>query len=128
MEHPKIEISSFGYKYEQPPDADWIVDVRLLQNPFWIPELRPFDGLNQQVREYVLSDPNADEFCTRVTDLLLWLVEKRNGTDRALRVAFGCTGGRHRSVVVSEEVARRLREAGHSPEVRHRDVGIPDPR
>jgi len=110
-------------------EADWVVDVRLLRNPFWDPELRPRTGLDPAVRDYVLADPHADELSERLSELLSWASTHYAAKGRRhLAVAVGCTGGRHRSVVVAEELARRLRAENLEVTVRHRDVGKPDPR
>ncbi len=125
----RITVSSFGYKYGAQPEADWVVDVRFLRNPFWDPELRPLTGLDAPVREHVLADPRAAELQRRLAELLLWVSDQCEGHGRRhLHVAVGCTGGRHRSVVCAEELGRRLRSAGRDVVVRHRDVGRPDPR
>ena len=125
----RIVVSSFGYKFGAQVEADWVVDVRLLRNPFWDPELRPRTGLDPAVRDYVLADPHTDELSDRLSELLSWASTHYAAKGRRhLAVAVGCTGGRHRSVVVAEELARRLRAENLEVTVRHRDVGKPDPR
>ena len=125
----RVAVSSFGYKFGPQVEADWVVDVRLLRNPFWDPELRPRTGLDAGVRDYVLADPHTDELCDRLSELLSWASTHYAAKGRRhLAVAVGCTGGRHRSVVVAEELARRLRAEDLEVTVRHRDVGKPDPR
>ena len=125
----RIVVSSFGYKFGVQAEADWVVDVRFLRNPFWVPELRPLTGLEEAVQLYVLGDPRTGELCDRLGDLLSWAsAHYAAGGRRHLHVAVGCTGGRHRSVVVAEELARRLRSESREVTARHRDVGRPDPR
>jgi UPF0042 nucleotide-binding protein len=125
----RVAVSSFGYKFGPQVEADWVVDVRFLRNPFWDPELRPRTGLDVEVRDYVLADPHTDELCDRLSELLSWASTHYAAKGRRhLAVAVGCTGGRHRSVVVAEELARRLRAENLEVTVRHRDVGKPDPR
>jgi RNase adapter protein RapZ len=121
----RMTLLSFGYKYGLPMDADLVVDMRFLPNPYWIPELREFNGKDTAVRDYVLSQEGAEEFLDRYHDLLK-LVNggyRREGK-RYLTVAVGCTGGKHRSVAISEELARRMRgEDGVAVSVVHRDLG-----
>ena len=125
----RVAVSSFGYKFGPQVEADWVVDVRFLRNPFWDRELRPRTGLDAGVRDYVLADPHTDELCDRLSELLSWAATHYAAKGRRhLAVAVGCTGGRHRSVVVAEELARRLRAENLEVTVRHRDVGKPDPR
>lgn len=124
-----VSLSSFGYKFGLPPDAEWIVDARMVRNPFWVAELRPRTGLDAAVREYVLEDPVAQELIDRVQALLLWSSRRYGERGRgALNLAVGCTGGRHRSVALVEAVALRLRDGGLDVTVKHRDVDQPDPR
>ena len=124
-----ITISSFGYKYGAQVEADWVVDVRFLPNPFWVAELRPLTGLDAAVVEYVMGSGDGPELVERLADLLGWVTAKAEARGRrTLHMAFGCTGGRHRSVTVAEALARRLADAGAEISVRHRDVGRPDPR
>ena len=125
----RLTISSFGYKFGIEEEADWVVDVRFLRNPFWDPDLRPGTGMDEAVRDHVLADPRSGELCGRLSELLIWTsVQYAGHSRRFLHVAVGCTGGRHRSVVIAEELARRLRGDGVEVGVRHRDVAKPDPR
>lgn len=119
----EMSLVSFGYKYGLPLDADMVFDLRFLPNPFWVDELRERDGTDPMVREYVLGRPESEEFLQRLLSLILYLKDRfvREGR-RYVTLAMGCTGGRHRSVVLVEELARRLREAGIKAEVRHRDM------
>jgi len=125
----KVIVSSFGYKFGVQAEADWVVDVRFLRNPFWEPDLRSLTGLERPVQDYVQADPRTGELCSRLAELLAWAsVHYAANGRRHLHVAVGCTGGRHRSVVVASELARRLRSESVEVAVRHRDVGKPDPR
>ncbi|GAA4526554.1 RNase adapter RapZ [Amycolatopsis samaneae] len=121
----RVTVLSFGYKYGLPMDADLVMDVRFLPNPFWIPELREHTGLENEVRNYVLSQEGAEEFLDRYHQLLRLIGAgyKREGK-RYLTLAVGCTGGKHRSVAISEELAQRLsNEDGMAVKVVHRDLG-----
>jgi UPF0042 nucleotide-binding protein len=116
-------LISFGYKHGLPLDADVVLDCRFLPNPHWIPELRPLTGLNDEVKAYVLDRPEAQEFVTRVDELLQFLLPKVLQEGKSyVAIAVGCTGGQHRSVAVVEELARRLRAEGHALSVFHRDI------
>jgi UPF0042 nucleotide-binding protein len=117
-------VMSFGYKYGLPVDADLVVDCRLLPNPHWVPDLRPQNGLDPEVRDYVLGQEGAAEFVDTTADLLRQYQRGylREGKHFAT-VAIGCTGGKHRSVAVAEELAARLRGDGVDVRVVHRDLG-----
>ena len=121
----RVTVLSFGYKYGLPMDADLVVDVRFLPNPYWIPELREFTGRDETVRDYVLSQDGAEEFISRYLELLRLVgAGYRREGKRYLTVAVGCTGGKHRSVAISEEMARRLTGSeGVTVNVAHRDLG-----
>nr|WP_112262910.1 RNase adapter RapZ [Lentzea terrae] len=121
----RVTVLSFGYKYGLPMDADLVMDVRFLPNPFWIPELREQTGLDGEVRNYVLSQEGADEFLDRYHELLRLIgAGYRREGKRYLTLAIGCTGGKHRSVALSEELAARLAsEDGTAVKVVHRDLG-----
>ena len=124
-----VTVMSFGFKFGLPADAGWVVDARMVRNPFWVPELRSFTGLDVPVREYVLADDVARELIDRTHSLMSW--SSRRYADRGrdtLSLAVGCTGGRHRSVVIVESLAERLRADGLNVAVTHRDVDVPDPR
>ncbi len=120
----RISVLSFGFKYGLPLDADHVVDVRFLANPYWITELRHLTGRDAPVRDYVLGLPGAVTFVDRYVDALEPVLagylheEKRYAT-----IAVGCTGGKHRSVAISEAIAARLRERGHLVAVAARDLG-----
>jgi UPF0042 nucleotide-binding protein len=117
-------VMSFGYKYGLPVDADIVIDCRLLPNPHWVPELRPHTGLDADVRDYVLRQEGAAEFIDDYAALFRRYEEgyRREGKHFAT-IAVGCTGGKHRSVVVAEELAGRLRGDGVDVRVIHRDLG-----
>ena len=117
-------VLSFGFKYGLPLDADLVVDARFLPNPHWLPELRPRTGQDPDVRDYVLGQDDARPFLDRYTEVLRTLVPgyRREGK-RYLTLAVGCTGGKHRSVAIAEEFARRLRVDGVDATVQHRDLG-----
>jgi RNase adapter protein RapZ len=120
----RATVLSFGFKYGLPLDADLVADVRFLPNPHWIPELRPHSGLARDVRDYVLSQAGAGEFLDVYTTLLRLVGAgyQREGK-RYLTLAIGCTGGKHRSVVMAEELAKRLVGDGVQTTVAHRDMG-----
>ena len=119
-----LSIMSFGYKHGMPDEADWVLDVRFLPNPYYVPTLKALTGKNKKVRDYVLANPEARKFASRVTGLILDLIPYyiKEGKYH-LTVAFGCTGGRHRSVVIADTVAERLEEIGRIATVKHRDAG-----
>ncbi|MER7014192.1 RNase adapter RapZ [Saccharopolyspora sp. NPDC000359] len=121
----RVTVLSFGYKYGLPMDADLVMDCRFLPNPFWIPELREFNGLDDEVRNYVLGQEGAEEFLQSYQQLLRLVGAgyHREGK-RYLTLALGCTGGKHRSVALTEELARRLAEDdGMMVKTVHRDLG-----
>ena len=115
---------SFGFKYGLPLDADLVADVRFLPNPHWIPELRPHTGQDEDVRAYVLSQEGAGRFLDVYAELLRLVGAgyQREGK-RYLTLAIGCTGGKHRSVAMAEEIAKRLAGDGVQTMVAHRDIG-----
>jgi UPF0042 nucleotide-binding protein len=118
-----ISAVSFGYKQGVPDDADLVFDVRFLPNPHFIPELRPLNGTHSKVAKYVLSFPQTREFIKRIADLLVYLLPHyiREGKSY-LTVAFGCTGGQHRSVLIAQEMQKALADAGYQVKVQHRDA------
>ncbi|HHW15454.1 MAG TPA: RNase adapter RapZ [Firmicutes bacterium] len=118
-----IRVLSFGYRFGLPLDADLVFDVRFLPNPHWVEELRPHTGLEPEVRDYVLGSPLSREYLERLQSLLSFMLPgfvKEGKTQ--LVVAFGCTGGRHRSVAMAEAAAAFLRDQGYRVQVEHRDV------
>jgi len=120
----RLNILSFGYKYGIPVDSDLLLDCRFIPNPHWIPELRPLNGRDEPVRKAVLSAPGVDKF---IDDYVALLISMSNGFltegKKFVTVAIGCTGGKHRSVAISEEIAARLNRPGVTAHAMHRDVG-----
>ena len=120
----RASVMSFGFKYGIPIDADMVADLRFLPNPFWVDDLRPLSGLDQPVSEYVLGQPRAEEFLEQYEKLVALLTGGYLNEDKHfLTIAIGCTGGRHRSVAMSEAFAERLRARGVRTLVVHRDLG-----
>ena len=118
-----LSIRSFGYKNGLPVDADLVLDCRFLPNPHWVEELRPHTGLDPDVARYVLGQDLAGRFLSRVLDLLDELLPAYESEGRSyLSLAIGCTGGRHRSVAIAEELGRELQQRGWRPRVSHRDL------
>ncbi len=121
--HTTVSITSFGFSRGVPHNADLIFDMRFLRNPHWDDLLRPMTGLDQAVSDYVEADPAYDEAVAKIRDLLLYLLPLYDAQGKAyVNIAFGCTGGRHRSVHVAEQFGKWLREAGFSPTVAHRNL------
>jgi RNase adapter protein RapZ len=119
-----ISVMSFGFKHGVPLDVDNVFDVRFLPNPHWIDDLRPLTGLEEPVRKYVLDQPEANQFLDRIDDLLGFLLPCYVKEGKSyLTVAIGCTGGRHRSVALAEDIAQRIRGRGYEATVYHRDLG-----
>ncbi|MCL2672540.1 MAG: RNase adapter RapZ [Clostridiales bacterium] len=118
-----LMLSSFGYKRGVPVDADIVLDTRFVENPFYIPALRPLSGLDAPVRDFVMTQPYMETFLNKAEELLHDLLPHYQTQDKhLLRVAFGCTGGRHRSVAATEEMARRFRNHGQTVRIFHRDL------
>src|SRR5215831_12442374 len=116
-------ITSFGYKHGLPLDVDIVLDCRFLPNPYWVERLRELTGLEQPVREYVLAQPATGEFLEKLDDLFSLLLPAFAEEGKSyLTVGIGCTGGRHRSVVIADELGRHLRRMGYEPRIQHRDV------
>lgn len=119
----QITVTSFGYKHGVPADADLVIDCRFLPNPHWVDELRPLTGLDPEIQDYVASFELTTEFLERLESLLDLLLPAYLAEGKSvLTIAFGCTGGRHRSVSIAEKVAQWLRDRGLEPRLRHRDV------
>jgi len=118
-----LTVESFGFKNGMPDEADWVVDARFLSNPFYVPSLKNLTGKNKKIKEYVLSCPEAPKFAGRITGMILELIPSyiKEGKYH-LTIAVGCTGGRHRSVVMADEIAKRLTETGRNVLVKHRDL------
>jgi hypothetical protein len=118
-----VRVLAFGYKHGLPPAADWVVDARFLDNPFWVEELRPLTGLDGAVRRYVLAQPAAGELLDNLVRTLGGLIPAYRAQGRQeLTVAFGCTGGRHRSVVLAAELAHRLAGGVVEVETEYREL------
>ncbi len=121
---PRVSVVSFGYKYGLPVDADLVADCRFLPNPRWVAELAPLTGQDERVREYVLQAPGALEFLDGFLTTLRVILDgyQREGK-QYVTLAVGCTGGKHRSVAIAEEIAGRLEGTGLGIAVAHRDLG-----
>jgi len=119
----QIDVVSFGFKYGLPLDVDLVFDCRFLPNPHWVDELRPLDGRNQAVREYVLAQDEAKAFLDQLRQLFELTLPAYEREGKAyLSIAIGCTGGRHRSVTIAEQLGATIGDLGYHPHVRHRDV------
>jgi UPF0042 nucleotide-binding protein len=119
----QVSVMSFGFKHGVPIDADMILDVRFLPNPHWDETLRPFSGLDQSVKEFVLGQDLSDEFLDRIDGLIGLILPAYMQEGRSyFTIGIGCTGGRHRSVAMVEEIAKRLTAVGYHPRVTHRDI------
>jgi UPF0042 nucleotide-binding protein len=117
-------VLSFGYKHGLPLDTDLVIDCRFLPNPHWVDDLRPLTGMDEPVRRYVLDQEVTAEFLDELASLLRLLMPSYVKEGKSyLTIAFGCTGGRHRSVAIAQEIAGSLRELGYAPKVSHRDIG-----
>ncbi|MBA3670172.1 MAG: RNase adapter RapZ [Sphingomonas sp.] len=126
LDQPVLTITSFGFARGVSRTADLMFDVRFLPNPYWDEELRPLTGTDQQVRDYLARDPAWSEMVERTVSLLIdWIPRYWAAGKNYVTVAFGCTGGRHRSVAAAVAIAERLRQSGFSPNVRHRDLALP---
>ena len=118
-----VSIVSFGYKFGVPSDSDLVFDVRFLPNPHFVPSLRRYTGKDPKVQKYIRSFPQTGEFLRRIQGLLTYLIPHyiREGKSY-LTIAFGCTGGKHRSVMLAEQVKKSLEKRGFSTKVTHRDI------
>jgi UPF0042 nucleotide-binding protein len=123
-----VHVTSFGYKNGVPPGADLVFDVRFMENPFYIAELRSKTGRDGAVRDFVLGHPATQEFLSHIVPFLRFVLPRYEEEKKArLGVAFGCTGGWHRSVVIADEVAKRLKDFWPGEiTVEHRDIGRPE--
>jgi UPF0042 nucleotide-binding protein len=120
----QINVLSFGFKYGIPQDADLIIDVRFLPNPYFHPRLKPLDGANRKIRDFVLGKKTTRDFLDRYLDLLDFLIPHYEREGKAhLTIAVGCTGGRHRSVVIASEVSDHIAESERQVTILHRDIG-----
>ena len=117
-----VSCVSFGFRHGVPEEADLVFDVRFLPNPHFIPKFRPYTGRHPQVAKYIRSFPQTQEFINRISDLLLYLLPHYIKEGKSyLTIAFGCTGGQHRSVMIAEDVAKALKTGGWPVKVLHRD-------
>ncbi len=118
-----VSSVSFGFRHGVPEEADLVFDVRFLPNPHFVPAFRSLTGSDPRVAKYIRSFPQTQEFILRISDLLVYLLPHYIHEGKSyLTIAFGCTGGQHRSVMIAEEVGKRLREAGYRVKVAHRDI------
>jgi UPF0042 nucleotide-binding protein len=118
-----VSCVSFGFRNGLPEDADLVFDVRFLPNPHFLPEFRPLTGRDKRVAAYIRSFPQTQEFIQRISDLLIYLLPHYVNEGKSyLTIGFGCTGGQHRSVMIAEEVCKRLHKAGYRVKVVHRDM------
>ena len=118
-----IDVASFGYRYGLPPDADMVIDVRFLKNPHFVPELKEFDGHDTRIREYVLASDESQVFIQKLFEMMAFLIPlyEREGKSR-LNISLGCTGGKHRSVVMANELAAYFSDKGYHVNIIHRDI------
>ncbi|MBQ6555609.1 MAG: RNase adapter RapZ [Firmicutes bacterium] len=118
-----ITVLSFGFKYGIPSDADLVFDVRFIPNPFYIPDLKPLTGNDVAVRDYVMEQPESEEFLKKLEDMCNFLIPNyvKEGKNQ-LVIGIGCTGGKHRSVTLANELYAKLRKIGHSVAIIHRDI------
>jgi RNase adapter protein RapZ len=118
-----IYVTSFGYRHGIPPDSDLVFDVRFLPNPNYIPRFKNLTGRNPGVARYIRSFPQTVEFIERISDLLVYLLPHYTREGKSyLTIAFGCTGGQHRSVMMAEQIRKNLAEAGFKVKASHRDI------
>ncbi|MDI4585098.1 hypothetical protein FCS82_08605 [Oenococcus sp. UCMA 14587] len=125
----KIKVISFGFKYKNIPEASILFDLRFLDNPYWQPEMKTMTGLDEKVSDYIMSVPGASEFYEnykKTIEQVLPLAKKKeaNGGDiqSEIVIAFGCTGGQHRSVAFAERLGKDLEKAGYDVTIFHRDL------
>jgi len=122
-DEPVLNVLSFGFARGLPRNADLVFDVRYLRNPHWDPKLKPGTGLDPDVAAYVMADPAYEDSLVQIETLILTLLPRYRAEGKSyVTIAFGCTGGRHRSVHVADRVARTLRAAGHEPTITHRNL------
>jgi UPF0042 nucleotide-binding protein len=121
-----VYVNSFGFRHGVPPDSDLVFDVRFLPNPNYIPEFKKLSGRHPSVARYIRSFPQTSEFINRISELLIYLLPHyiREGKSY-LTISFGCTGGHHRSVFISDEILKHLKKAGFTVKGQHRDIGHP---
>jgi len=121
-----VYVNSFGFRHGVPADSDLVFDVRFLPNPNYIPEFKKLTGRHPRVARYIRSFPQTGEFINRISELLIYLLPHyiREGKSY-LTISFGCTGGHHRSVLIADEIYKRLKKAGYTVKAHHRDTGKP---
>ncbi len=121
----RVQVLSFGFKYGLPGDVDLVTDVRFLKNPYFVDELRELDGRSEAVREFIFEDPQAELFLAKYVDLLDYLLPlyRREGK-KYLTIGVGCTGGKHRSVAIAENLYRHLKKSVSEIELHHRDIDL----
>lgn len=118
-----VYLTSFGYRHGVPADSDLVFDVRFLPNPNYIPAFKKLTGRNPQVARYIRSFPQTTEFIDRIADLLIYLLPHYIHEGKSyLTIAFGCTGGHHRSVMIAEQILKGLKHAGYRVKINHRDI------
>jgi UPF0042 nucleotide-binding protein len=118
-----IYVTSFGYRHGVPADSDLVFDVRFLPNPNYIPQFKKLSGRHPSVARYIRSFPQTVEFIQRISELLIYLLPHYIGEGKSyLTIGFGCTGGQHRSVMMADEIRRRLAQAGYKVKTTHRDI------
>ncbi len=123
VDEMRVNVTSFGFKYGVPPEADLVFDVRFMANPHYDPQLRPHTGLERPVADYVFADGQAEEFMKRLLDMLQFLLPRYKEEGKsALFIAIGCTGGRHRSVATAHRVAEFIAACGYPVAENHRDM------
>ncbi len=125
---PPCTITAFGFSFGIPPDVNWVMDMRFIANPYWVEELRGLSGREPAVRDYIVSQPAAQQFLDLATELLVLAWTSQRFPLKQINLGLGCTGGRHRSVVMAEALSERLIEVGANVTVVLRDVDRPDPR
>lgn len=124
----RITVESFGFKYGASLDADLLFDVRFLKNPYYVPELTHLTGSTPQVKEFLHNDSDAREYVSKLFDFIGYLLPLYQRCEKAyLTIAIGCTGGKHRSVVVAEDLHQRLQELGYQTSLHHRDIMLATP-
>jgi UPF0042 nucleotide-binding protein len=125
-DYPVLTVASFAFARGISRTADLVFDLRFIPNPHWVDELRPLTGMDEPVRSYLEQEPAWSEAMDRIESLLIdWIPRYWAAGKSYVTVAFGCTGGRHRSVAGAVEMAERLRRVGFAPNVRHRDLASP---
>jgi UPF0042 nucleotide-binding protein len=118
-----VYVTSFGFRHGLPADSDLVFDVRFLPNPNYMPEFKELSGRHPRVAAYIRSFPQTVEFVERISQLLVYLLPHYVGEGKSyLTIAFGCTGGRHRSVMMADEIRRRLARSGYTVKATHRDI------